>query len=319
MSTTHTTILADTKTGVDQMSRRLGEHQTTSETSTQGLSNAIHAVGLDVANMSTEQATLSTTHTTILENTKTGVDQISRRLGDLQTASQTSTHGLSNAMDAVGDKLLNVANMSTEQSTRMDSILELMKRLALSDIFQQHEAKTGPREAVLSSNGQETDPQTLGPSNNDLEEALNRLLNLVKEKEQILSSVEAESIIQDVGKILVYLLNAEEHHMHHDLQTKRRRIYDEGDASDVRDLQYEHDVKEMKRILNGSDRIALKEKGTHSVLSPDPCLTMTDSGPTSTCCRQAITFQDYVSCTILVEWQVHHYRPTRDSDQPCFS
>lgn len=228
-----------------------------------------------IENCSNRQATLSATHTTILQSTKSDVDQVNRALGNLQTTSQTSAQTVTNAIDAVGEKVLNAANMSAEQcatlSTRLESILELWKRLDLSEISQQREAKPASREAG------ETDEQLPGPSDNCLGEALDRLSELVNEKEQTISSTEAESIIEDVDELLAYLLKAEGNHKLHDDRKRKKRAYDEGDDIDVQDAQCKHDLKRMKRILNASDRIALKEKGTHPAFSPDSYLTKTHS------------------------------------------
>lgn len=182
-------------------------------------------------------------------------------------------------MQAIGDKVLNVANMSTEQSTtlvsRMDSILELLQRLTPAEISQPREAETKAHEAVESSAVQEIDEQIAEPSNDCLEDALDRLSSLVKEKEQTFSSSEAESIIEDVEKILVYLQKAEKRSKDPNSWKKRKKACDEIHASDDEDVQYQHDVKRMKRILSASDRIALREKGIQFALQPDSCLTKT--------------------------------------------
>ena len=188
---------------------------------------------------------------------------------------------MTNAIDAVGEKVLNAANISAEQcatlNTRMESILELWQRLELSEISQQREAKTAPREAVLDLDDGETDLRLPRPSDNCLEEALDRLSELVNEKEQTVSSIEAESIIEDVDKILAHFLKAEENHKLHDDRKGKKRAYDEVGDSDFQDAQCIHDLKRMKRILNASDRIALKDKGTHPAFSPGFYLTKTHS------------------------------------------
>lgn len=172
---------------------------------------------------------------------------------------------MTNAIEAVCEKILNAANMSAGQctalNTRMESILELCKQIDLSEISQKREVKTAPRKAG------ETEPQLPGSSDNCLEEALNRLSELVNENEQTVSSTEAESIIEDVDKILAYLLKAEENHKLHDEAKGKKTACDEGGDIDVQDAQCKHDLKRMKRILNASDRIALKEKGTHPAFS----------------------------------------------------
>ena len=223
---------------------------------------------------SNRQATLSATHTTVLQSTRSGVDQVHRTLENLETTSQTSAQTVTNAIEAVGEKVLNAANMSAEQcatlNTRMESILELWKRLDFSEISHRREAKTAPREAG------ETDQQVPGPPDNCFEEALDRLAELVNEREQTISSTEAESIIEDVDKILAHLMKAEDHFKHHDGQLKRKRAH-EGDDGKARDVHLEHDVKRMERILNASDRIALKKQGNHPAFSTNPYLTKTHS------------------------------------------
>ena len=191
-------------------------------------------------------------------------------IGDFRTTSQASTQSLSTEIQKISDRVQNIGAISTEQSatlaTSIEMIREILTRVCLSEIPQQHEAEPTTRETVRVSDDHETNEQTIRPSNDCLDDALGRLSKLVKEEEQTLFSVEEDSIINDMEQILVYLLKAEDHYKHHDIRQGKKRACDESNGGDDEDVQYQHDMKRMKRILNASDLIALKKKGTHSAL-----------------------------------------------------
>ena len=250
----------------------------------------------------------------MLENARTGINQLITILGDLQNTSQASTQNLSTAMQTIGDRVLNVANMSAEQSTvlgtRMDWIIELLQRQILSETPQLRKAESEADEIIESSSEQETNKQILGPSNSCLEDALDRLSKLLKEKERTLFSPEAESIIEDMERILVYLLGAEEHYKAHDIR-KKRIIFGEGHDGEDQDVKYQRAIKRTKRILGASDRVGLKEKGTYPALSPNFYLMKTSQQAHVMILPAKTKLRDHVLCTTSLAWYFYGQGPTR--------
>ncbi|KAI9722050.1 MAG: hypothetical protein M1812_002010 [Candelaria pacifica] len=207
--------------------------------------------------LSNKQLTLTTTNSVTLESTRADVN-------DLKTISLASSQSTFQALEGVSDKLRDLAGLSTEQTTTLNStlnsILELLQR--------QPPVKSGQETAEAVSHEDIDDlgnvkmrgkpHETL--EDDGLQDALDRLCQFAKEEEKTLYSADAESIIRDIEQMLAFLLKADDRGNPVHCKRKRQEGADESVSSEDRDLQYRYEVKRIKGLLDASYGVAINER-----------------------------------------------------------
>ena len=215
---------------------------------------------------STRHTMLSTATSSTGSGTKAGVDQIQEIVQDLRATSQASNHSTRKALDDMSERMQGLAGLTADQSSTLSSILELLKQQAVDRLLQKA-AESSPHRPTSPSDGSGT--ESMVPQNSeeaDLEEAIDRLCGFVNEKDKVLFSAEADLLICDIEKLLVFL--SENIKSHKAVQTtgKRKALPDNTNSGDNQDLQYRREVKRMKGLLTSSDCVAINGKGNSALL-----------------------------------------------------
>ena len=212
--------------------------------------------------LSNRQVALSTSNSDTLERAIAAVDQMRDSVQGIGAASQASDQRSSQALRMLGDKMEDIASLSTNQSNTLEAILELLKR-QFSAKSQEASGGTVPAEAVETSEDVYMDANAHANSSgyDDLEESLSRLRHLAQEKQKTVFSAEAEAIIQDLERIFFPPLNAErDERSNKDNKGKRRRDFTESDSNGD-ELEYQHEIKRIKGLLTASHCVAVNDKG----------------------------------------------------------
>ena len=216
---------------------------------------------------STQHATLSTATSSTVSGTKAGVDQIHEIVEGLRVTSQASNHSTRKALDEMSGRMQGLAGLTTDQSSTLSSILELLKQQVV-DRSPQKVAESSPYRTTSPSADSGT--ETTAPQNSDedaLEDAIDRLCEFVNEKDKVLFSAEADSLIYDIEKLLIFLSENIDCCKAVQNKGKRKGVTDDTNCNDDQDLQYRREVKRMKGLLTSSGCVAINGKG-HPTLLP---------------------------------------------------
>ena len=216
---------------------------------------------------SNQHVTLSTATSSTVSTTKAGVDQIHEAVEGLRATSQASNHSTRKALDEMSERMQGLAGLTTGQSSTLNSILELLKKQVV-DRSPQKVAESNPHRPTSPSADSGT--ETAAPQNSDadaLEDAIDRLCEFVNEKDKVLFSAEADSLICDIEKMMIFLSENIDCGKAVQNHGKRKGVPDEKYCNDDQDLQYRREVKRMKGLLTSSGCVAINGKG-HPTLLP---------------------------------------------------
>lgn len=220
--------------------------------------------------LSNKQVALSTSNSDTLERTIGAVGQILDSMHGIREEFQASDQRSSQALSRLGDRMEDIASLSTEQSNTLEAIFELLKQ-QFSANKQGTSGATVPTEAAKPSDDADIDANTHANSSgyDDLQASLSRLRHLAQEKQKTVFSAEADAIIHDIEQIFFTPLNAErDERSSKDNKGKRRRDSTESD-SESDELEYQHVIKRIKGLLTTSHCVAVNDKG-HSHMLHDP-------------------------------------------------
>ena len=210
---------------------------------------------------STQHATLSTAISSTVSGTKAGVDQIHEIVEDHRATSQALNHSTRKALDDMSERMQGLTGLTTDQSSTLSSILELLKQQVV-DRSPPNVAESNPHRPASPSDDSGTEaavPQNL--DEDALENAIDRLCGFVNEKEKVLFSAEADSLISDIEKLLIFLSENIERCKAVRATSKRKGVPEGTDGDDNQDLQYRREVKRMKGLLTSSGCLAINGKG----------------------------------------------------------
>ena len=215
-----------------------------------------------VEELSNKQVALSTSNSDTLERTIAAVGQIRDSVQGIRAVSQASEQRLSQALRMLGDKMEDIASLSTEQLNTFEAIFELLKQ-QFSAKSQEASGETAPAEAVETSEDVDMDANAHANSSSydDLQESLSRIRHLAQEKQKTVFSAEADAIIQDLEQIFFPTLNAQRNEgLDQNNKGKRRRDSTESESNGD-ELEYQHDIKRIKGLLTASQCVAVNDKG----------------------------------------------------------
>ena len=224
--------------------------------------------------LSNKQVALSTSNSDTLERTIVAVGQMCNSVQGIGAVSQASQQRSSQALRMLGDKMEDIASLSTEQSNTLEAIFELLKQ-QFSAKSQETSGETVPAEAAETSEDVDIDSNAHASSSgyDDLQDSLSRLRHLAQEKQKTVFSAEADAIIQDLEQIFFPTLNAEQdERSDKDNKGKRRRDFIETDSNGD-ELEYQHEIKRIKGLLTASHCVAVNDK-RFSLMLHDPELLL---------------------------------------------
>ena len=217
--------------------------------------------------LSNKQVALTNSNSDTLEQTIGAVGQILDSVHGIKEASQASDQRSSQALRRLGDRMEDIASLSTEQSNTLEAIFELLKQ-QFSANNQGTSGATVPAEAAEPSDDTDMDPNAHANSSgyDDLQASLSRLCHLAQEKQKTVFSAEADAIIHDLEQIFFTPLNAKrDERSSKDNKGKRRRDSTESN-SESDELEYEHEIKRIKGLLTTSHCVAVNDKGLSHML-----------------------------------------------------
>ncbi|KAI9703762.1 MAG: hypothetical protein M1836_007532 [Candelina mexicana] len=219
-----------------------------------------HTASLErVEELSRTQVVQDSTNWETLERTKAGLHLVHDEMQEIRKISQTSGQSTCQALGEMGDKMRDLAGLSTEQSSTLNTVLELLKQ-QLPLIPRPEATKAVSHEADRGFDDVGVKEKGGSASDNDsLQDALNRLCYLVREKDKIVYSAEADSIICDI-KIILLFMKACEGEEPAQGTYRRRRVSDDYAHAEDRHLQYRHEIKKIKGLLNASNSVAVNAK-----------------------------------------------------------
>lgn len=254
--------------------------------------------------LSNEQIALNATNSKTIEQTRAGVDQMGDNIKDIKTVSQTSSQDVRHALKMVGENMQDLTGLSTEQSKTLKTILELLQQQFLLKSQQ----KTA--EDVLYDSTQNSDEVDTKKVHEDsdadcLQDALDRLCLLAKEKEKTIFFIEADSIICDIKRILTFLSGLEEGDRSSRSRSRKRRMSQMNDSRDERDAQYQHVIKRVKGLLTASHCVAVHEQGEHEMIQVFQWLIYF-SASTSDCSILQVKIQKHFSSPFFPTWEFYN-------------
>ena len=217
--------------------------------------------------LSNKHVALSTSNSDTLERTIAAVGQMHDSVQGIGAACQASDQRSAQALRMLGDKMEDIASLSTEQSNTLEAIFELLKQ-QFSKKGQETSDETVPAQAAETSEDVDMDANARASSSgyDDLQDSLSRLRHLAQEKQKTVFSAEADAIIQDLEQILFPPLNAEQdERSDKNSKVKRRRDSTESDSSGD-EREYQHEIKRIKGLLTASYCVAVNEKGLSHIL-----------------------------------------------------
>ena len=178
----------------------------------------------------------------------------------------------------LGNKMEDIASLSTEQSNTLEAIFELLKQ-QFSAKREEASGETVPAEAVETSEDVDMDANAHASSSGyDLQDSPSRLRHLAQEKQKTVFSAEADAIIHDIEQIFFTPLNAKRDERS-DKNNKGKRRRDSADSLRNSDeLGYQREIKRVKGLLNASHCVAVNHKGfSHMLHDPEllPLLILT--------------------------------------------
>ncbi len=179
---------------------------------------------------------------------------------NIRTTSQAIGQSTYQAMEQVGDKLRDLTGMSTEQSSTLNAILELLKQ-QIPVNTRNDDAGTSLPAVVTHDLTEAKEERNEASNDDDLHAALDRLCQFAKEKERTVFSAEAESIILDIAELLSFLLEADEGVKNVQSRKKIRGGSNGFANKEDRDLQYRKEVKNIKNLIDASHCVAINGKG----------------------------------------------------------
>ena len=223
-----------------------------------------------VEELSNKQVALSTSNSDTLERAIAAVGQMRDRVQGIGAASQASDQRSSQALRMLGDRMEDIAALSTEQSNTLEAIFELLKQ-QFSAKSSEARGKTVPAEAseILEDVNMDASAHISSSGYDDLQDSLSRLRNLAQEKQKTVFSAEAEAIIQDLEQIFFPTLNAEGvERPDKNNKGKRRKDSTESDSNSD-ELEYQREIRRIRGLLTASHCVAVNDKGFSHTL-PDP-------------------------------------------------
>ena len=263
---------------------------------------------------STQHTTLSTATSNTVSGTKAGVDRIHEIVEGLQVTSQASNHSTRKALDEMSERMQGLAGLTTDQSSTLSSILELLKKQVV-ERSQLKSADSNQHRPTTSSDELGTDTLAQPKSDeNALEDAIDRLSGFVNEKDKVLFSDEADSLICDMEKLLIFLSENVERCKAVQIRGRGKGVPDvTGSDGNQDSLQYRREVKRMNGLLTSSDCVAINGKG-HPTLLPQrrtqgPLLTHEYSIETSAPTAGEFESHENSSRTCLSQWQLRCSKP----------
>ena len=215
---------------------------------------------------STQHATLSTATSTTVSETKAGVVQVHEIVRDLRATSEASNHSTRKTLDDMSERMQGLAGLTTDQSSTLSTILELLKQQAMDRSLQKAAESSLHRLTSLSDDHGTATKVPQNSDEDDLEEAIDRLCGFANEKDKVLFSAEADLLICDIEKLLVFLSENIECYKAVQTTGKRKAISDNTNSDDKQDLQYGREVGRMKGLLTSSDCVAINGKGHFTLL-----------------------------------------------------
>ena len=227
-----------------------------------------------VEELSNKQVALSTSNSDTLKRAIAAVGQMRDSVQGIGAASQPSDQRSSQALRMLGDKMEDIASLSTEQANTLEAIFQLLKQ-QFSAKSPEASGENVPAESVETSEDVDIDANAHAKSSDydDLQESLSRLRHLAHEKQKTVFSAEAEAIIQDLERIFFPPLNAErDERSNKNDKGKRRRDSTESDSNGD-ELEYQHEIKRIKGLLTTSHCVAVNDKGfSHMLYGQNPFL-----------------------------------------------
>lgn len=191
---------------------------------------------------------------------RAGVDQIHDSVKNIRSTSQTSSQSTRQALEEMGDKIQNLDGLSSEQSATLNSILELLKQQFPTKSPNAAARSTSYQTMKTSDDMEMKDIEYNALDDDSLQDALNRLCRFAKVKERTIFSDEADSVIVDIEQMLTFLLRSEGGDQSTSNGSRKRKVPCESESDTDRNLQYQHEVKRFKGLLNSSHCIAINEK-----------------------------------------------------------
>ena len=217
--------------------------------------------------LSNKQVALSTSNSDALERIIVAAGQMRDSVQGIGAASQESDQRSSQALRMLGDKMEDIASLSTEQSNTLEAIFELLKQ-QFSAKSQEKGGEIVPAEAAETSEDVDMDANANASSSgyDGLQDSLSRLRHLAQEKQKTVFSTEADAIIHDIEQIFFPPLNAKrDERSAKDNKGKRRRDSADSDRNSD-ELEYQHEIKQIKGLLNASHCVAVNDKGFSRML-----------------------------------------------------
>ncbi|KAL8794401.1 MAG: hypothetical protein Q9195_002988 [Heterodermia aff. obscurata] len=187
-----------------------------------------------------QHVAVSTATSETVSRTKAGVDQIHEIAEDLRTTSQAWNHGTRKALDEMSERMQGLAGLTADQASKLSLILELLKQQVVDRSPQKGSESSLHR---LTSPSDDSSTETMPPPNPNedfLEVAIDRLCGFVDEKDKVLYSAEADSLIYDIEKLLIFL-SEDTGGCKAVPITRKRGVPDDADNNDNKDLQYRRD------------------------------------------------------------------------------
>lgn len=253
--------------------------------------------------LSNEQVALNATNSNTIERTRVGLDQIGGSIEDIKTASQASSQSMRHALEMVGEKMQDLAGSSTEQSNTLNTILELLQQhFPLKS--QQKIAEDSLYDSTQTFDEVDTKKVHEVSDADFLQDALDRLCLLAKEKERTVFSTEANSIICDIKKILIFLSKAEEGDGSSGSRSRKRKMSQMDDRRDEQDAQYQHVIKRVKGLLSASHCVAVHEQGEYEMIRVFQWL-ICFSASTLDCRILQVRIQKHLSSPFFPAWEFH--------------
>ena len=215
---------------------------------------------------------LSTKDSSNLERTKASVNHVNNSVQAFGMIANASHQSTLLSLEQLNEKMQHLTSLSTGQSETLNAtcsaILELLKQQLPAKPQQsaveafQHEAVSPG--AIEDFEEMETEGKAYDKSSDDngLQDALDRLCHLAKQKEKTVFSEEAETIIHNIQYIFELLLKAEEEECKEERKGKRSWESYERDITDDHPL-YQHEVKRIKGLLSASHCVSINEKGQY--------------------------------------------------------
>ena len=210
----------------------------------------------------------------MLDSAVKSINQVNGKLQSLEHMPQEIGESAKEALEKVGDRLENLGGMSPAQSEKMDKILALLQQMIsvqAQNIMESGTAQGQSEIPEVVDHYSDTD-QPQASDDGGLQDALDRLCQIAKDKEGTVFSTEAATIIEDIEHVLTLLVDAEgfaSPKINRKGKRKREPTNVENEASE-QDQQTIREVKRVKGLLTTSHCLELS---SNSALRSCPELT----------------------------------------------